>query len=159
MIAVGTRLVRARSSVLSASVSGGPGTQGAKDKPTEGGPREQSGYAYVEEALVGVLHPLRPLDEIKPRSTQQFDHVIAQMRPASSEEAARREALQDAAQLWSEVEGVSGIPWDTHFYRKPEKGARRRVISRAQPYSPAGSRFACRRSRPARVKSWGQPQP
>jgi hypothetical protein len=57
---------------------GVPGTQGAKDKPTEGGPREQSGYAYVEEALVGVLHPLRPLDEIKPRSTQQFDHVIAQ---------------------------------------------------------------------------------
>ena len=45
------------------------------------------------------------------------------------------------------------------FLSEAEKGARRRVISQAQPYSPAGSRFACRRSRPARVKSWGQLQP
>jgi len=42
-------LVRARSSVLSASVSG------AKDKSTEGDPREQDGYAYVIEALEAGL--------------------------------------------------------------------------------------------------------
>ena len=44
--------------------------------------------------------------------------------------------LQDSAQHWSEVE-ASGIQRDTHFNWKPEKGARRRVISQAQPYSPA----------------------
>jgi hypothetical protein len=62
-------------------------------------------------------------------------------------------------QLWSEVEAFRASRGIRIFIGSRRRGARRRVISQAQPYSPAGSRFACRRSRPARVKSWGQLNP
>src|SRR5450631_449872 len=35
-------------------------------------------YAVAEEHVVGVLHPLRPLDEIKPRCAEHSNHVVAQ---------------------------------------------------------------------------------
>jgi hypothetical protein len=74
-----------------------------------------------------------------------------------AEEAAPGKAPSTGcAQHWSEVEALLASSEIRIFLSEAREGARRRVRSRAQPYSPAGSCFACRRSRPARVKSWGQ---